>query len=96
MTTPGWPRSPASLTLVGDHDPATGSFLVVVHTSEDTPGPVQDAVAAQLRRSGEELLAPYAGKLSVGGTGLLVEDVVGQIKSDLTTGRASRCRCRCC
>ena len=86
MTTPGWPRSPASLALVGGHDPASGSFLVVAHTGEDTVGPVQDAVAAQLRQAGDALLAPYAGKLSVGGTGLLVEDIVDQIKSDLTTG----------
>jgi RND superfamily putative drug exporter len=86
MTTPGWPRDPAALALLGDNDPASGSFVVVVHESSGDPGgPEQDAVVAQLEEAGAQL-APYSDRTTVGGTGLLVEDIVGQIKSDLTRG----------
>lgn len=86
MTSPGWPREPRSLALVGGTDPASGSFLVVADTGQDAGGPVQDAVVEELEQAGEELLAPYAEELTVGGTGLLVEDIVDQIEDDLTTG----------
>lgn len=86
MTTPGWPRDPASLALVADNDPSSGSFVVVAHESSGDPGgPEQDAVVAELESAGDQL-ATYAEETSVGGTGLLVEDIVGQIKSDLTRG----------
>jgi putative drug exporter of the RND superfamily len=86
MTTPGWPRQPSSLALVGDNDPASGSFVIVADTGGDQVGPVQDAVVEELEQAGDELLAPYAERLTVGGTGLLVEDIVGQIKDDLARG----------
>ncbi|WP_224766174.1 MMPL family transporter [Nocardioides campestrisoli] len=62
------------------------SFLVTVEVGSEIGGPVQDEVAEVLREDGAELLAPYDAELSVGGTGLLVDDVVDQIKSDLTRG----------
>jgi len=86
MTMPGWPSEPSSLIFVGDNDPASGSFLVVAETSGGAGSPAQDAVVEELERSGDELLAPYAEDLSVGGTGLLVMDIVDQIEDDLKTG----------
>ena len=86
MTMPGWPSEPSSLIFVGQNDPASGSFLVVAETSGGVGGPVQEAVVEELERSGEELLAPYAEELSVGGVGLLVDDIVDQIEDDLKTG----------
>ncbi|WP_229856449.1 MMPL family transporter [Nocardioides flavus (ex Wang et al. 2016)] len=85
MTTAGWPRDPRSLALVADNDPASGSFVVVAETGDDPGGPVQDAVVAELEAAGEEL-APYAEETSVGGTGLLVDDIIGQISEDLKRG----------
>ena len=86
MTMPGWPREPSSLLLVRDNDPASGSFLIIAETSGGAGSPMQDAVVAELERSGDELLSPYAERLDVGGTGLLVEDIINQIEADLTTG----------
>ena len=86
MTMPGWPSEASSMSLVGHNDPASGSFVIVAETSGGPGDPVQDAVVEELERAGEELLAPYAGELTIGGTGLLVEDIVGQIEDDLKTG----------
>ncbi|MCW2833508.1 MAG: integral rane protein [Nocardioides sp.] len=86
MTMPGWPRDPTSLVFVAGNETASGSFVIVAETSGGAGSPTQDAVVAELTRSGDELLSPYAEKLSVGGTGLLVEDIVSQIEADLTTG----------
>ena len=86
MTTPGWPNAPGSLALLGYHDPASGTFLIVADAG-GTP-----AARCRTRRSSSsstpaiELLTPYARTLEVGGTGVLVEDIVDQIKADLTTG----------
>ena len=85
MTTPGWPADPRSLVLVGEGDPASGSFVVVAETGGDPGGPVQDATVRELE-AGMELLAPYADELTIGGSALLVEDIVGQIEDDLKRG----------
>src|SRR5690606_20747437 len=86
MTTPGWPQEPAAFALVAGADPASGSFLVVADSGDEIGGELQDRVVAELQDSGEELLTPYAVQLTVGGTGLLVDDVLIQVKTDLITG----------
>ncbi|WP_208544106.1 MMPL family transporter [Nocardioides seonyuensis] len=86
MTTEGWPSEPSALTFVADNDPASGSFLIVANTGGEVGGPVQDAAVEELERAGEELLAPYADELSIGGTGLLIDDIIEQIEHDLTRG----------
>ena len=86
MTTQGWPDEPAAYALVADGDPGSGSFLIVAGSGSEPGSALQDAVAAELDSAGQDLLAPYADKLTLGGTGLLVDDIIGQIARDLARG----------
>lgn len=86
MTHPGWPRDPEAWALVGDNDPASGSFLIVVEAGSELGGEAQEAVLSELKGSSSWFVAPYAEEISIGGTSLLVDDVVDQIKADLTVG----------
>ncbi|WP_110183023.1 MMPL family transporter [Nocardioides solisilvae] len=86
MSTPGWPRAREGWALVQDNDPEATSFLVVVEVGSEVGGPVQDAVLRVLRTDSRLLLAPHGAEVTVGGTGLLVDDVIDQIKADLTRG----------
>ncbi|WP_205304819.1 MMPL family transporter [Nocardioides sp. 616] len=86
MTTPGWPTSPESLALVADHDPASGSFLIVAGSGSEPGSELQDEIVEELERAAQDLLTPYSQARTLGGTGLLVDDVVTQIADDLKTG----------
>ncbi|GGD22555.1 MMPL family transporter [Nocardioides daphniae] len=86
MTHPGWPRAPEAWALVGDNDPASGRFLIVVEAGSELDSDVQQEVVRELRGSSSYFIAPYAEDLQVGGTGLLVDDIVQQIKDDLKVG----------
>lgn len=86
MTHPGWPKAPEAWALVADNDPESGSFLIVVDAGSQLDSDVQKAVVRELRGSSSYFIAPYAEDLQVGGTGLLVDDIVQQIKDDLAVG----------
>ncbi|WP_204163476.1 MMPL family transporter [Nocardioides gilvus] len=86
MTTPGWPRAPEAYALIADNDPASGSFIISVEAGTEPGNPVQEAVVAELEGTSSYLLARHADELHVGGVGLLVGDIVDQIKQDLIIG----------
>ncbi|WP_114422531.1 MMPL family transporter [Nocardioides houyundeii] len=86
MTTPGWPTSPESLALVADQDPASGSFLIVAGSGSEPGSELQDEIVEELELAAQDLLTPYSQARTLGGTGLLVDDVVTQIADDLKTG----------
>ena len=86
MTTPGWPTSPESLALVADHDPASGSFLIVAGSGSEPGSELQDEIVHELELAAHDLLTPYSESRTLGGTGLLVDDIVTQIADDLKTG----------
>jgi putative drug exporter of the RND superfamily len=72
--------------LVAAAAPTSGSFLVVAHLGDDFGGPAHDRVVELLDERGAALLGPHTDRLSVGGAALLVDDIVGQIQTDLQTG----------
>mgnify|MGYP001765710764 CR=1 FL=1 len=86
MTTPGWPEEPAAYALVADGDPASGSFLIVADSGTEPGSELQDALAAELEAAGDDLLAQHSQERTLGGTGLLVDDIVSQIARDLARG----------
>ncbi|MBE7325037.1 MMPL family transporter [Nocardioides sp. Y6] len=86
MSHPGWPRAPRAWALVGDNDPESGRFLIVVEAGTEIGGAVQREVLGELRGPASYFIAPHADDIRIGGTGLLVDDIVGQIKTDLAVG----------
>lgn len=86
MTTQGWPTAPESQLLVGDNDPVSGRFLITVGAGDVPGSPLQERVTQELESNSEELLAPHADQLQIGGTGLLIDDIVHQMERDLATG----------
>ena len=86
MTHPGWPTAPEAYALVGDNNPDSGRFLIVVQAGNELGSDVQHEVVAELRGPTSDFVAPFADELRVGSTNILVDDIVGQIKADLAVG----------
>ncbi len=83
MTTPGWPTSEVSQLLLAEDRSA---FLISVDAGNAAGSDTQKRAAQALQEAGERLLAPLADDVAVGGTGLLVDEVIDQMKHDLVVG----------
>ena len=86
MSHPGWPKEPRAWALVGDNDPASGRFLIAVDAGSEPSSDLQQAVIRELGGPTSDMIAPFADDVEVGGTTVLVEGIVDQVKHDLKVG----------
>lgn len=86
MSHPGWPTDPKAWALVGDNDPDSGRFLIVVEAGDEPGSDLQQAVLQELRGPTSDMVADFATELQVGGMTVLVDGINDQVKRDLKVG----------